>query len=170
MKAVPETDIIVRGSSLSDLSKISTADQVTIQSTASSSSSNSSTLRDQTEADLPEEDQNLEAKNALNRANSLPKPPRVQIRVESNTEHQEQQQEPQQLVRCRLVERQESIKMQPIYTGNGAAATASLSSKRESKTKASTESLNLKGLSKFYNITSYKASKLWNKKSPKASD
>ncbi|EAT42654.1 AAEL005826-PA [Aedes aegypti] len=170
MKAVPETDIIVRGSSLSDLSKISTADQVTIQSTSSSSSSNSSTLRDQTEADLPEEDQNLEAKNTLNRANSLPKPPRVQIRVESNTEHQEQQQEPQQLVRCRLVERQESIKMQPIYTGNGAAATASLSSKRESKTKASTESLNLKGLSKFYNITSYKASKLWNKKSPKASD
>lgn len=183
MKAVPETAIIVRGGT--SVGSVSDADQVTIHSSSSSSSSNSSTLRDATEADLPEEDQDPHGKTpALNRVNSLPKPPRVQIRLDENTEHQEQQQQQHQqeqhLVRCRLVERQESIKMQPIYMGNGAGAESSSSTSnlttdgngRESKTKASTESLNqrLKGLSKFYNITSYKASKLWNKKSAKATE
>lgn len=173
MKGVPEGDIIVRGggasSSCTDLSKLpfaETVDQVNIHSPSSNSSSSSSTLRDQIEEDLPEEDQQLKGKKALNRVNSMPKPPRVQIRLDAEIADQgRQSQQEQQLVRCRLFERQESIKMQPIYTeANGLVDHAATPS---SSKKASSESLNInfKGLSKFYNVTSYKASKLWNRKS-----
>ncbi|XP_065077502.1 uncharacterized protein LOC135700790 [Ochlerotatus camptorhynchus] len=168
LKAVPEADIIVRGGggskSSADPTKLQSAetvDRVTIHSSSSSSSSSSSTLRDQVEEDLPEEDQQLKGKTtavppALNRINSMPKPPRVQTQVPKDAEKDQQSQQEQHLVRCRLVERQDSIKMKPIY------AAAPPSSK-----KSSTESLNgpFKGLTRFYNVTSYKASKLWNKKS-----
>ncbi|EDS42357.1 seven in absentia [Culex quinquefasciatus] len=169
MKAVPQEDIIVRASSTPRLAP----NQVTIRSdssSSSSSSSNSSTVVDeeqQRQRDLPEEDQQLggtPTSKGLTRANSIPKPPRT-LTFQSDGEESTAE---QKLVRCRILDRQESIKMKPIYSGT--AATGELKKatpSSSSSVKASTESLNsapAKGLSKFYNITTYRGAKLFNKK------
>lgn len=169
MKAVPQEDIIVRASSTPRLAP----NQVTIRSdssSSSSSSSNSSTVVDeeqQRQRDLPEEDQQLggtPTSKGLTRANSIPKPPRA-LTFQSDGEESTAE---QKLVRCRILDRQESIKMKPIYSGT--AATGELKKatpSSSSSVKASTESLNsapAKGLSKFYNITTYRGAKLFNKK------
>lgn len=164
MKAVPQEDIIVRASSTPRLAP----NKVTIRSdssSSSSSSSNSSTVVDeeqQRQRDLPEEDQQLGAKG-LARANSIPKPPRA-LTFQSDGEDSTAE---QKLVRCRILDRQESIKMKPIYSGTVAAGELKKTTTSSSSVKASTESLNsapAKGLSKFYNITTYKGAKLFNKK------
>lgn len=164
MKAVPQEDIIVRASSTPRLAP----NQVTIRSdsSSSSSSSNSSTVVDeeqQRQRDLPEEDQQLGGtlSKGLARANSIPKPPRA-LTFQSDGEEPSAE---QKLVRCRILDRQESIKMKPIYSGTAAGELKKATP--SSSVKASTESLNstpAKGLSKFYNITTYKGAKLFNKK------
>ncbi|XP_055533614.1 uncharacterized protein LOC129723427 [Wyeomyia smithii] len=175
IKAVAEKNIIVRNGieEKKDEPNPPTQQELDQQSIHSNESSAASTIteEDPEQEALPEEDRQNLSKAAikkatstpiLGRVNSFPKPPRVHIQASPKIQAPSSPEinsgsSGQHLVRCRLVERQDSIKMKPIYSGNETA----------SQLQKSSESLNSysKGLSKFYNLTTYKAaSKLWSKK------
>ncbi|XP_058445317.1 uncharacterized protein LOC131426529 [Malaya genurostris] len=131
---------------------------------SSSSSSSSSIAEDNSvQAALSDEDQKLKTNGVipkaistpvLSRVNSFPKPPRVHIQNNPTVLNPAKGCSEQKLVRCRIVDNQENMKMKPIFSGEEKAGS------RESLSKL--QSLKL---SKFYNLTTYKAaSKIWTKK------
>ncbi|XP_058830535.1 uncharacterized protein LOC131689455 [Topomyia yanbarensis] len=178
MKAVSEKDIIVRngidptGAKATQPTKLDRTDVVhsPVSITSSASSTITDSEDDSEKAALPEVDRELSAGAAatikakatstpiLSRVNSFPKPPRVQIQNNPTVLNMAKSGSEQQLVRCRIVENQESFKMKPIYSGKS----------KDSSNRTSSESLSKspnRKLSKFYNLTTYKAAaKLWSKK------
>ncbi|XP_055619835.1 uncharacterized protein LOC129764608 [Toxorhynchites rutilus septentrionalis] len=166
MKAVPDTNIIVRSTYSPEESSPPTTDRISL------SSSDPSTIKDEQQRSDSSDDGDGDDEPTiararatstpiLNRVNSLPKPPRSHSRanpggVESDSD--------QQLVRCRILDRyDDSSRIRTILNGETSP------DKGDKATKASSESLSTpaKGLSRFYNLTTYKASKLLNRKSLK---